>query len=61
MGIERDREIRRRRSRKKKVNLLKNKADQATPTERAVIAAKLRRLTPGADVLIERWELEERT
>lgn len=60
MGIERDREIRRRRSRKKKVNLLKNKADQATPTERAVIAAKLRRLTAGADVLIERWELEER-
>lgn len=60
MGIERDREIRRRRSRKKKVNLLKNKADQATPTERAVIAAKLRKLTPGADVLIERWELEER-
>jgi hypothetical protein len=60
VGIERDREIRRRRSRKKKVNLLKNKADQATPTERAVIAAKLRKLTPGADVLIERWELEER-
>ncbi len=60
MGIERDREIRRRRSRKKKVNLLKNKADQATPTERAVIAAKLRKLTSGADVLIERWELEER-
>lgn len=60
MGIERVRELRRRRSRRKKVGLLKRKAEAANPSEKINIANKLRGLTPGADVLITRMGLEER-
>ena len=60
VGIERRRELRRRRSRRKKVAVLKRKADSANPSEKTAIAGKLRGLTPGAQELIERWGLEER-
>lgn len=40
--------------------ILKRKADAATASEKAVVAAKLRALTPGADVIIERWGLDDR-
>jgi hypothetical protein len=57
---ERRRELRRRRHRRKKIRLFGRKLEKATVSERAVIADKLRDLTPGAEVIIERWELEKR-
>ena len=60
MSIERHKEIRRRRHRRKKVDHFKRKLEKANPSEKNVIAAKIRRLTPGANELIGRWGLEER-
>ena len=60
MSIERHKEIRRRRHRRKKVDQFKRKLDKANTSEKNVIAGKIRKLTPGADELIERWKLEER-
>ncbi len=53
MGTERTRELRRRRQRKKKLLLLRKKCVKANKSEKAVIAQKLRRLTPGAEFVIE--------
>lgn len=36
------------------------KLDKATVSEKAVMADKLRGLTSGAELIIERWELEKR-
>ncbi|MFV1965710.1 MAG: DUF6800 family protein [Pirellulaceae bacterium] len=60
MGTERQRELRRRRSRRKKLNTLKRKAETASVSLKAEIAHKIRALTPGAHVLIDRMNLEER-
>ena len=60
VGIERRRELRRRRSRRKKCGILKRKCESANASEKVVIANKLRSLTPAADILIDRWNLEER-
>ena len=61
MGIsERQREIKRRRHRRKKVGLLAKRLEKATVSEKTVITEKLRALTPGAGVIIDRWGLEER-
>jgi hypothetical protein len=57
---ERKKEIRRRRHRLKKVSLFARKLEKATVSERAVIAEKLRALTPGCEVIIARWELEKK-
>jgi hypothetical protein len=57
---ERKKEIRRRRHRLKKCKIFARKLKTATVSERAVIADKLRGLTPGCDTLIERWELEKK-
>lgn len=57
---ERQRELRRRRHRKKKLATLARKLQKATVSERTVIAEKLRALTPGAETIIERWELIKR-
>lgn len=59
-GSERRREISRRRTRKKNVQILKRKAEKASVSDKAVIATKLRKITPGAEELVERWALEER-
>lgn len=56
---ERGREIRRRRSRRKKLALLARKLKKATISERTVIAEKVRNLTPGADVIIANWGLKK--
>jgi uncharacterized protein with von Willebrand factor type A (vWA) domain len=56
---ERKRELRRRRSRKDKLTKLKSKLPKATQSEKTEIARKLRNLTPGAELLIERWKLVE--
>ena len=42
------------------MNILKRKAESANVSEKGQIAHKLRALTPGANVLIERMNLEER-
>jgi len=57
---ERRKEIKRRRHRRKKVSQLAKKLEKATVSERAQIAEKLRRLTPGGEHLVANWELEER-
>jgi len=57
---ERKRELRRRRHRKKKITILARKLHKATVSERAVIADKLRNLTPGGQTVVVRWELEKR-
>jgi hypothetical protein len=54
---ERHKEIKRRRHRRKKLGLLAKKLKTAKVSERPVITEKLRRLTPGADVIISNWQL----
>ena len=57
---ERQRELRRRRKRKKKYTLYKRRAEKASPSEKTVLAEKLRNLTPGYEVVIEKLQLGER-
>lgn len=54
---ERAQEIRRRRKRKKSVNKIKRKATKASVSDKAVLATKLRRLTPGAEQIISQLGL----
>ena len=56
-GIERVREIRRLRTRRKNVAKLLARAKKGT-MEKAEVVRKLRKLTPGADVIIEREGLK---
>ena len=53
-------EIKRRRHRKKKVAKFETKLKKATTSEKQVMAEKLRKMTPGADVLIAKMGLAER-
>jgi hypothetical protein len=57
---ERHKEIKRRRHRRKKLAQLQGRLKKATVSEKAVIATKIRNLTPGAEVLIDAWDLRER-
>ncbi len=56
---ERGKEIKRRRQRRKKLQHLGKRLKKATASEKAVIAAKVRNLTAGAEVIIDRWQLRE--
>ena len=56
-GIERVREIKRLRTRRKKVAKLIARAKAGT-MEKTEVIRKLRRMTPGADVIIEREGLK---
>jgi hypothetical protein len=56
---ERHKEIRQRRHRRKKLTSLAKKLKTAKVSERPVIVDKLRKLTPGADVIIANWGLEK--
>ena len=58
MRNERHRELARRRTRKKKLALIKKRAEKASSSEKAVLAAKVRRLTPGAEQLIDAMGLK---
>ena len=60
MAVERASEIRRRRSRRKKIAKLKRKLEKSNVSERKEMATKLREMTPGAEVIIRAWGLEER-
>jgi hypothetical protein len=57
---ERKKELKRRRHRRQKMTVFARKLKNATASEKAVIADKLRRLTPGSELIIDRWELEKR-
>jgi hypothetical protein len=54
---ERHKEIKRRRKRKEQIAKLTRRAAKASVSEKDLLAAKLRKMTPGAPVLIERLEL----
>jgi len=60
MAIERKRELRRRRSRKRKLAIYERRATTATVSEKNVIANKIRNLTPGAEIIIARMGLGQR-
>jgi hypothetical protein len=61
VGIsERGKELKRRRSRRKKLRHMKSRLEKATISEKAHIANKIRNMTPGADGIIDDWKLEER-
>ena len=57
---ERRKEIKRRRHRRKKIDMFKKRLRNATVSEKQHIASKLRELTPGAETVVEQWALEER-
>jgi hypothetical protein len=57
-GTERQRELRRLRTRLRKTKMILAKAEKATAAEKTELVRKLRRLTPGADVIIKRVGLE---
>ena len=57
---ERKKEIKRRRHRRQKMNVLERKLKTATVSERGVITEKIRALTPGCEEIIQRWDLEKR-
>ena len=56
-GIERVREIRRRRTRRRKTQILLARAKSGSMSK-AEVARKLRKMTPGANTIIAREELE---
>lgn len=58
--VERQRELRRRRKRRQKLKVIKRRSEKATPSEKSVLAAKIRRMTPGAEIIIANLGLEER-
>ena len=57
---ERKKELKRRRHRRKKVDVFKRRLEKATTSEKAHIAAKVRKLTIGANEVIAGLGLEER-
>jgi hypothetical protein len=57
---ERKRELARRRHRTKKKAQFSRKLKTATVSEKAIIADKLRAMTPGAETIIHNWDLAKR-
>ncbi|TVP97326.1 MAG: hypothetical protein EA381_15345 [Planctomycetaceae bacterium] len=53
-GTERQRELRRLRTRTRKTRALVAKGKKANPAAKAELARKLKKLTPGADIIIAR-------
>ncbi len=49
---DRQQEIHRRRHRRKKIAIFKRKLEKASASEKEVIIAKIRKLTPGCDVVL---------
>ena len=56
---ERQKEIRRRRKRREKLTQFQARLAKASPSEKLEIIRKLRAMTPGSEVLISNWKLEE--
>jgi hypothetical protein len=59
MAVERHKELRRRRTRRRKYKIYARKALKASAAEKAVLAEKIRKLSPGCEVVIRRLKLEE--
>jgi hypothetical protein len=57
---ERKKELKRRRHRTKKLVHWAQKLQKATVSEKGIIAEKVRRLTPGGEVVLELWGLKQR-
>lgn len=57
---ERGKEIKRRRHRRKKLAHWVKRLEKATVSERAAIAEKIRQMTPGCDIIVERLDLQQR-
>jgi hypothetical protein len=57
---ERQKELARRRHRRAKIRQLQRRAESASQSEKAVIADKIRKLTPGSTAVIDKLGLEER-
>ncbi|HEV2970202.1 MAG TPA: DUF6800 family protein [Pirellulales bacterium] len=57
---DRKQEIKRRRHRRKKMEHFKQRLKKATISEKSVIAEKLRKMTPGAELIIEHLGLQAR-
>jgi hypothetical protein len=57
-GTERQSELRRRRTRRRKVASIKRRAKNASSGTKAELARKLRRMTPGAELIITQLSLE---
>ena len=57
---ERRKEIKRRRHRRKRIAQFGRKLAKATVSERVTMAEKLRGMTSGSQVIIDKWELEKR-
>jgi hypothetical protein len=57
---DRKQEIKRRRQRRAKIDRFKRKLKKATTSEKLVMAEKIRKMTPGAEIIIENLALEER-
>lgn len=57
---DRAQEIKRRRHRRQKLAKYKARLKKATASEKAMIAEKLRQMTPGAEVIIANWGLEKK-
>jgi hypothetical protein len=57
---ERRRELSRRRKRAKKISHLKQRVPKASVSEKLAIAARIRKMTPGAEQIIATFALEER-
>ena len=57
---ERRKELKRRRHRRRKLAHYRAKLESATVSEKAHMAQKIRRMTPGAAKIVERLGLEER-
>lgn len=56
---ERHKEIKRRRHRRKKLEHFAKRLKKASFSEKSVIVEKLRNLTPGGEVIIENWGLNQ--
>ncbi|MDX1963551.1 MAG: DUF6800 family protein [Pirellulales bacterium] len=56
---DRHQEIKRRRHRRQKITVFKRKLAKASASEKAAIADKIRRLTPGAEQVILNLGLEK--
>lgn len=57
---DRKQEIKRRRHRRQKLAKYQLRLKKATVSEKAMIAQKIRKMTPGAEVIIKSMNLEER-
>jgi hypothetical protein len=57
---DRKQEIKRRRHRKKKLLVFKRKLKKATASEKTVIAEKIRKMTPGSEIIIANLGIEDK-